>query len=147
MNKIVTAALMFAGVFLISCEVSPERINYGMDACHFCKMTIVDKQHAAQYVTDKGKQFKFDAVECMLNQISESGLTDVEILLVCDYSRPGEMIDATRAFYLISPEIKSPMGANLSAFYLRSAAEETLREHKGELYKWGEMLTKYKVAE
>lgn len=147
MYKIATAALLFAGVFLISCEVTPEPINYGMDACHFCKMTIVDKQHAAQYVTEKGKQFKFDAVECMLNQISESGITDLEILMVCDYSHPGEMTDATLATYLISPEIKSPMGANLSAFSLRSDAEETLREHKGELYKWDEMLTKYKVAE
>ena len=101
MNKIATAVLLFAGVFMISCEVSPEPINYGVDACHFCKMTLVDQQHAAQYVTNKGKQFKFDAMGCMLNQISESGMSDLEILLVCDYSNPGEITDATRASYLI----------------------------------------------
>lgn len=132
---------------MISCAVSPEPINYGTEACHFCRMTIVDQQHAAQYVTKKGKQFKFDAVECMLNQLSESGMEDIEILLVCDYSNPGSMTDAARATYLISPEIKSPMGANLSAFASLEDLEETMKAHGGELYNWGEMLIKYQVTE
>lgn len=147
MKTLATVALLFAGALLVSCEVSPEPINYGTEACHFCRMTIVDQQHAAQYVTKKGKQFKFDAVECMLNQLSETGMADLEILLVCDYTQPGQMTDATRASYLISPQIKSPMGANLSAFSKLSDAEETLGVRGGELFDWSEMLTKYQVTE
>ena len=65
-----------------SCEVKPVPINFGTDTCHFCKMTIVDQQHAAQYVTKKGKQFKFDAVECLLNDLSENGMNHFALLLV-----------------------------------------------------------------
>lgn len=130
-----------------SCEVKPVPINFGTDACHFCKMTIVDQQHAAQYVTKKGKQFKFDAVECMLNDFSENGIENLGVLLVSDYANPGEMTDATKAIYLISQEIKSPMGANLSSFGKPADAENTLRSHGGELYSWKEMLNKYRVPE
>jgi copper chaperone NosL len=110
-------------------------------------MTIVDQQHAAQYVTKKGKQFKFDAVECMLNDLSENGMDNLEILLVSDYSKPREMTDAARATYLISEAIKSPMGANLSSFGTRAAAEETAEDHSGDLYSWEEMLSKYEIVQ
>ena len=53
-------------VLIISCKVEESPINYGQDACKFCKMTIVDKQHAAEIVTKKGKPFKYDAIECMV---------------------------------------------------------------------------------
>ena len=45
-------------IFLIGCTVSPKPIDYGNDGCHFCKMTIVDKVHAAEIVTKKGKVFE-----------------------------------------------------------------------------------------
>ena len=130
-----------------SCEVKPAPIHYGMDSCHFCKMTIVDQQHAAQTVTRKGKQFKYDAVECMLNDLSENGMNQLEILLVSDYSNPGELTDATQATYLISEGIKSPMGANLSSFGSTLTAESANEIHGGKLYSWQEMLDKYKVSE
>jgi len=130
-----------------SCEVKPVPINFGTDSCHFCKMTIVDQQHAAQYVTKKGKQFKFDAVECLLNDLSENGLNQLALLLVSDYSNPGEMTDAKQATYLITEEIKSPMGANLSSFGDQADAQSTFNTHGGKLYSWEEMLRKYQVAE
>ena len=46
------------------------------------------------------------------------------------------MIDAKTATYLISEEIKSPMGANLSAFSLKSKAEELQKKHGGVNYTW-----------
>jgi copper chaperone NosL len=33
-------------------------------------MTIVDKQHAAQFVNDKGKTYNFDAAECLINYLN-----------------------------------------------------------------------------
>ncbi len=43
-----------------SCRIEADPISYGHDQCNFCKMNIVDKAHSAQYVSDKGKQFKYE---------------------------------------------------------------------------------------
>lgn len=135
----------FAGLFIllltISCKVEPEAIAYGKDQCSFCMMNIVDKTHAAQYVTKKGKQFKFDAVECLVNDLSNKNENDLAIILVANYSNPGEMINAKTASYLISPNIKSPMGANLSAVSNFENAKELQQKYAGEIYTW-ELLKK-----
>lgn len=127
----------------ISCKVEPQPIEYGKDQCSFCKMNVVDKTHAAQYVTSKGKQFKFDAIECMVNDLNENDEEEIAILLVANYGNPGEMIDAKTATYLISEEIKSPMGANLSAFSSKNKAEELQQKHGGDLYTWGTLKQKF----
>jgi len=130
----------FVGIFIllltISCKVEPEAIEYGKDQCGFCKMNIVDKTHAAQYVTTKGKQFKFDAIECLVNDINEKEEEDLAIILVANYANPGEMIDAKTATYLISPAIKSPMGANLSAVSTSEKALELQQKYAGNIYTW-----------
>lgn len=135
----------FAGLFIllltISCKVEPEAIAYGKDQCSFCMMNIIDKTHAAQYVTKKGKQFKFDAVECLVNDLSNKNENDLAIILVANYSNPGEMINAKTASYLISPNIKSPMGANLSAVSNFENAKELQQKYAGEIYTW-ELLKK-----
>ncbi len=120
----------------ISCKVAPEAIEFGKDQCSFCKMNIVDKMHAAQFVTAKGKQFKFDAIECMVNYIDQNREEKIALLLVADYGNPGEMTDAEKATYLISTAIKSPMGANLSAFSSKNTAEEFQQKNPGEIYTW-----------
>ena len=135
------------GVFIllltISCKVEPQSIEYGKDQCSFCKMNVVDKTHASQYVTSKGKQFKFDAIECMMNDLNEKNEADIAILLVANYSNPGGMIDATTAIFLISKEIKSPMGANLSAFSSSNIAEEVQQKHGGTIFSWETLEQKF----
>ena len=123
---------------LTSCSVEPEPINYGDEQCDFCKMGVVDKAHSAQYVTKKGKQFKYDAIECLIRDISDSEIKeeDMAYLLVADYAHPGVMTDAKTATYLISKAIKSPMGAYLSAFAKVEDAQKTKGENDGELYDW-----------
>ncbi|MBI9040060.1 nitrous oxide reductase accessory protein NosL [Lutibacter sp.] len=123
----------------ISCKVEPEAIDYGKDQCSFCVMNIVDKTHATQYVTKKGKQFKFDAIECMVNDLVEKNEEDLAILLVSNYANPGEMIDAKTASYLISTAIKSPMGANLSGVSSIEKAEELQQKYSGEIYTWQQL--------
>lgn len=79
-------------------------------------MTIVDKQHAAELVSAKGKVFKYDAIECMINDLKKKKDLEIGLLFVNDYASPGTLIDAKIATFLISEQIKSPMGAFLSAF-------------------------------
>lgn len=130
---------LFFALTLFSCEIGPEPINYGEDGCEYCKMTIVDKQHASELVTSKGKVYKFDAIECMINFRKEHEDIQYALYLVNDFSNPGEMIDATMATFLISENISSPMGANLSAFYAEADANEVQASHGGNVYDWQEI--------
>ncbi|MCF8464082.1 MAG: nitrous oxide reductase accessory protein NosL [Flavobacteriales bacterium] len=130
-------------LFLGSCSIEPQPINYGKDACHFCKMNIVDSQHAAQFVTEKGKCYKFDAIECMLNQMKDFDEAPIALHLITDYSNPGELTDATSATYLISNAIPSPMGAFLSGFSNQEKASSTQKQVGGKLLNWEEVKQKY----
>ncbi|MCG2462353.1 nitrous oxide reductase accessory protein NosL [Flavobacteriaceae bacterium F89] len=121
---------------LVSCKVSPEPINYGSDVCHYCSMTIVDNQHAAEYVTKKGRAYKFDSIECMMNDLRELDKAEIGLYLVNDYSAPGDLIDATLANYLISKNIPSPMGEFLSAFGNLENAKFVQSEQGGQLFSW-----------
>ncbi len=116
----------------ISCTVSPTKIEYGKDACSYCDMTIVDKTHAGEVVTKKGKSYKYDAIECLINDLSDKEESSYAYILVTDFSTPEKLIPATMATYLVSREIKSPMGANLSAF---SEIEKT-RVFIGQTFNW-----------
>jgi copper chaperone NosL len=140
-----TYVILFMGLLVMGCSIGPEPIAYGSDGCHFCSMTIVDRQHAAQIVTEKGKAFKFDAVECMVNHLKDIDISSVELFLANDYQEPGKLIDAKKATFLISKDIPSPMGEYLSAFSTREEAENIEAENKGKLYSWDELLTKFKM--
>ncbi len=123
-----------------SCTVKQQPIHYGEDACEFCLMTIVDKQHAAELVTKKGKAFKFDASECMINYLAEKEENDFELFLVADFSKPGTLINAKEAWYIISKKIPSPMGAFLSAVSTKDDAQKLQKEYGGNIYSWEELL-------
>ena len=126
-------------VILMSCTAEPVAINYGVDACHFCKMTIVDKQHASQVVTIKGKAYKYDAIECMMNDLARWDRPEVKYRLAADYNNPGTLIDATTASYLLSESIPSPMGEFLSAFSSDSARDRILDTNDGEALNWSDL--------
>lgn len=133
--------LMLMGIN--GCNVGPKPVQYGTDGCHYCSMTIVDRQHAAQLVTTKGKAFKFDAIECMMHHLQEADHGKVALFLVADYNNPGELIDATSATYLISRGIPSPMGEYLTAFGDLEAAQQAQSVHDGELLGWQELLGRF----
>jgi len=127
-------------VLLVSCNVSPQHIEYGTDACHYCNMTIVDRQHASQVVTKKGKAFKYDAIECMINSLHDDMKdTEIALYLVADFNQPGQLMDATVSSYLVSDQVSSPMGANLSAFENENASQKAKDKFTGELYSWEEI--------
>jgi copper chaperone NosL len=72
----------------------------------------------------------------MVNYLGENTEEKIALLLVADYANPGEMTEAETATYLITPAIKSPMGANLSAFSAKNTAEEFQQKHSGEIFTW-----------
>ena len=137
-NKVTASKIIFLGlmVLMFACTTEAQPINFGQDQCHFCKMTIVDKQFAAQCVTKKGKQFKYDATECLVGDLTKNSReAEMAVVPVSDYGG-GPMLDAKAATYLISMKIKSPMGAFLSCFRSKDEASVAQKNHGGTLYTW-----------
>ncbi len=139
-----------ASIFLItslsSCSVGPKEINYGSDDCNYCKMHIVDRQHAAEIVTKKGKVFKYDAIECMLNEMARTDVDKHELYLTNVFSTPSILKNANEVTYIISKAIPSPMGKYLTAFETKNEATQVVAEKGGEIYNWEEIKIKFKVV-
>lgn len=139
-------ALLTAKTIFWSCEVRVEPIRFGEDLCSYCRMTIADARFSAQLVTTRGKNFKFDAIECMVWYLHEQGDTTLSqmqegyaFILVWDYleRRP---VSVDSAIFLIADSIRSPMGAHLAAFSSREQAEEYARRWNGTLYTWDHLM-------
>jgi|SRR5690554_330392 len=125
---------------LVGCSIEPQPIIYGSDSCAFCKMTVVDQIHGAEIVTDKGKVYKFDAIECMIDFKNEMSKEQPKLFLTNHYHMAKELISAEKATFLISENLPSPMGEFITAFDSKESAEVAQKELEGDLYSWEELL-------
>ncbi len=127
-------------LILFACSPKPEPINYGKDACDYCRMSIVDKKFGGEIVLKTGKVYKFDDIGCMINFFWESDLSekDVYMFLVVDYYT-GKLIDATKAFYIQSDNIHSPMAYDIVAFEKPENAERFIKKNGGGLMNWAQV--------
>ncbi|MBZ9728726.1 nitrous oxide reductase accessory protein NosL [Salegentibacter sp. JZCK2] len=133
MKKIIY--LFVLGLFT-ACSNDPQPIDYGNDHCNFCEMTIVSQAYSAQAVSQKGKQYKYDAIECMVNDQLQHKY-DMSVNLVANFEQPGTMVDVNKAGFVINDSIKSPMGGNLAAFKKESLVVNN--EPEG-TFSWEELL-------
>ena len=138
--------LILLSALALSCSVEPETLHYGHDACHACKMTLVDKKFGAEIVTSKGKVYKFDDINCMVNFYNSGEVLedDVAYQLVIDFTHPDKFVNAREAFYLKSKKIKSPMNGGVAAFGTKEEAEQINKKWKGIWLSWGELVTEFK---
>jgi copper chaperone NosL len=114
-------------VALVSCGQSQPSIDFGKAECAHCRMNVVDRQYGAALVTEKGRQYVFDDVSCMLQFVANGTVAESQVQewYVCDHSEPGTLIDANAALYLHGPAFRSPMRGDMAAFsdeQARSAA-------------------------
>lgn len=116
---------LFFVLFLVSCQnKGPENIIYGKDQCDFCQMTISDDKFASEFITEKGKVYKFDDLHCletyrkMENKQNEKGQT-----YVSDFTT-GKLIPLDKAILLEGGKIESPMGGNVAAFPDKETAKQ-----------------------
>jgi copper chaperone NosL len=141
----ITVSLVFL-LILTACKVEPEPIVYGTDNCYVCKMTLMDRKFGAEVVTRKGKVFKFDDMNCMM-EFLQSGYVDeqdVKFKLVIDYAHPEQLIAADEAFYVKSSAIRSPMASQVAAFGTDEAYKNFKKEANGIYLTWGELTTQFK---
>ncbi|MDX2134795.1 MAG: nitrous oxide reductase accessory protein NosL [Saprospiraceae bacterium] len=132
MRMLTLAGWAFMATSASGCAVEPEPIVYGKDNCHFCKMTITDRRFGAELVTQKGKVYKFDDLNCLV-MFDHSGFVpsdQVAQRVVVDFNPPNAFIAAQDAFFLQAEALRSPMRADIAALQT-TADREKLRAEYG----------------
>lgn len=131
---------IYLQLFLISlCSPKvPQNIEPGKYTCAHCIMQIVDTRFNTQAQSSKGKIFHFDSIECLFYWINKNSSLEIKNAWVKDYTT-GEWIPFETAFYVVSPTITSPMGANLSAFQTQEKGEEFIKHKTGKIYNYKEV--------
>lgn len=142
--KLALTSILVLGLF--SCQVEPEPLKYGEDACHHCKMTLMDNKFGAELVTRKGKVYKFDDINCMVQFFNSGDISEDKFAykLVVDFSQPAKLINAGEAFYLKSSEVKSPMASQIAAFETEERLNAVKSKWNGIYLVWGEVVTQFK---
>lgn len=104
--------------------------------CPVCGMFVEKYPKWAAVIDVEGKRYYFDGVKDMMkfyifdvdfpfnrNKISHIDVTDFYTL---------EAIDAKKAFYVIGSDVYGPMGNELIPFLTKEAADNFMRDHRGE---------------
>lgn len=126
------------GLGLSGCgQKGPAPIVWGEDACHFCKMILVQKGFAAERVNPKGKVHKFDSIECLLGDIKAHPLAADDQVYVSDWSRPeAGLLAAGNAVFLEGGNAASPMGGSLAGFADQDSALAFRDRIGGKIVEW-----------
>lgn len=113
--------LLFYGLVsslaLIGCiSQDPAEIHLYSDECLHCKMVISDRQFASQLVSDKGKAYLFDSVECLVAfSLKNPDIKESAAIYLPNFSDPGSWIQFENAAIYRASRVQSPMGLSLFA--------------------------------
>lgn len=139
-----TLLLFFLLLALNACSQKPQPINFGKDACHTCKMTIIDKKFGAEIITNKGKIFKFDDLICMVSFINSGSEYEISQKLIIDYQKENNFLDAEKTSYFVSESLHSPMNGNAAAFTNLEEAKKFQNDKPGEIMDWNGVFNRVK---
>ena len=147
-------------LFLISGCTSnqePEKIEFGKDTCHHCKMLLMDRRFGAELVTKTGKIFKFDTLECMRDFFKGSKnqlpMPIKFFVLSSNFEKDStdfpQLLDVEKAQYVIDESIRSPMGVGI--FAAENKSKMAIQLHKSEsaikLQAWSDVKAQLKWQE
>ena len=120
--------ILGAVLVLPSCDKGPQAIDFGKDPCAECNMTIVDKRFGAEFVTGKGKVFKFDDVNCMVEFIERAPHnTDTSgKRFIITFNEGGGLMNADQMVFVKHDKIRSPMRSHIAAFCDKTSAQTVL---------------------
>lgn len=139
------AILLIMGLTLFSsCGAGPKPIRLGRESCHFCKMTISDAHFGGEIITRKGKIFYFDDSHCLVAFLQSNSMeaTQIQDIYLMDYSRPNELLPASKSFLLESESLRSPMGGNVAAFSEEDSMKKYAAKFPGTIITWPDLLNK-----
>lgn len=141
--------ILLASLLLVGCADGPRDLNIGSEECAHCRMIVSEEAFAAQLRTQHGISHVFDSIECLADfavQAGETGEPAIGGMWVTDFNSPGTWLDAEGAYYLRSPDLRSPMGMNLSAYASRNDVQASLDMHGGEILDWSDVRSLMQTA-
>lgn len=143
-SKPVPLVLIAFAMILASCNTQPSAFEPGKDICHFCKMNITDTRFGGELITKKGKIFKFDDLHCMISFLKGGTETDNNLAqkLVINFEKPNTFLEVDKAAFVISPELKSPMGSHTAGFETQEAATRFSQGKQAEITDWKILFTR-----
>lgn len=133
--------------FIFSPSKRLPEIRYGVDACDWCHMVIMDKRFACAYWSiDEKKWRKFDDIGCMMRDLFKMGIESAEDIYVSDYDA-GVLIDGKIAYYVVADpkRLWTPMSSGIVAFNSKSKAVDLAQQYQGSIMNFNELLNMFKV--
>jgi copper chaperone NosL len=125
----VLAAALLASVACGTKAGGPPQIELDRSACSHCGMLISETLYAAAYQAPGAEARVFDDIGCLRDaarQETASGLT-----FWFHDGTHGGWIEGSRAIFVASPEIRTPMGGGLIAYGDQAAADHSAATHHG----------------
>jgi copper chaperone NosL len=130
------ALVMLGGCAKVDLDAPPE-IVYGRDICTRCGMIIEDARFAAGYLTTDGEPRIFDDIGGMLRYEAEQPEA-IHARWVHDYETE-EWLRAEEAFFVLAPDIHTPMGFGVVALAEEGRATAVALRHSGTLLTFDEL--------
>ncbi len=137
-----TAVFVLASLMFGACSNGPRPIQYGAENGAYCKMGISDNRYGAELVTKTGKIYTFDSVECLASFYLEGQVPREKVasLWVTDFQNPPALVRVDDAFFLLSDNLRSPMGMNLTGFSHAIGEEAVGNAFAGDIIGWKDVL-------
>jgi len=129
--------VLLLGLMLLTACISqePSDIPLHAEECEYCKMVISDERFTAQLVSDKGKSYPFDSIECMAAYAHQNPeIATGAKLYVSDFTQPGQWLTIEEASIYQSEDIQSPMGLSLFAIHRESSVPNLIE--RAEQQQW-----------
>lgn len=138
--------LLLAGCARGQRQPQPPEIHYGQDICVECNMIISDARFAAGYAYEISpgsfESLAFDDIGDMLVHSLKHPEHKIAVWYVNDYTTK-TWLDASQAYFVVSPNLHTPMGFGIAAHNTAEAAQAQAAGLNGAVLTWEELLAQY----
>ena len=135
------ACCCILGLLIVGCQGpradQPPQIRYGEETCAFCGMLISEERFAAALTASAGETKTFDDIGCLLHDLAQQNRSMAHVW-VHDYGS-GRWLEASRAVFVRSREVPTPMGGGLFAFSTQEEAEQFAQDAHGTLVRFDQL--------
>lgn len=139
-NAVKSISVIMLSMQMSSCNSNaPQPIKLHKDKCDYCSMNIADGRFGAELITTKGRCYKFDDLQCLLDYKKEKSDVEIKLFYVNDYNGNNQLIDASKAFYVQNENLRSPMGGNFAAFVNQEKAIDFGAKQNSLVQTWNEI--------
>lgn len=119
-------------------ELEPADLALNEETCSHCRMAISDVHFAAQLVSAGGGVEFFDDIGCLVRWQRQAERARRSKAFVTDF-KSGTWLEASRAIYVRSDKLSTPMAFGLAAFANEADARALAAELEGAVLSWVEL--------